>query len=104
MLKESAEINYKPFAVNAKKYYWIYAVVATLVIWRVWLFVGDISEMNSQFDSYQNYDDYEMQWIGDFNPKMMNVAASLGTHISRRLVTYRYNFDRTKAFHRHPIV
>jgi hypothetical protein len=61
MLKESAEINYKPFAVNAKKYYWIYAIVATLVVWRVWLLVGDISEMNSQFDSYQNYDDYEMQ-------------------------------------------
>lgn len=51
-----------------------------------------------------SYEDYEMQWIGDFNPKMMNVAAGLGTQISRRLVTYRYNFDRTKPFQRHPIV
>lgn len=50
------------------------------------------------------YEDYEMQWIGDFNPKMMNIAASLGTHISRRLITYRYNFDRTKEFKRHPIL
>lgn len=50
------------------------------------------------------YEDYEMQWIGDFNPKMMNIAVSLGTHISRKLITYRYNFDRTREFKRHPIL
>ncbi|WP_343701155.1 hypothetical protein [Chitinophaga sp.] len=50
------------------------------------------------------YDDYEMQWIGDFNPKMINIAESLGTYRSRRLVTYRYLFDREKEFRRHPIV
>ncbi|RYF86516.1 MAG: hypothetical protein EOO00_13165, partial [Chitinophagaceae bacterium] len=50
------------------------------------------------------YDDYEIQWIGDFNPKMINIAQSLGTFRSRRLVTYRYLFDRTKEFHRHPIL
>ena len=50
------------------------------------------------------YDDYEMQWIGDFNPKMMNVAASLGTYISRRLITYRFLFDRKKEFKRHPVL
>ncbi|RXK58488.1 hypothetical protein ESA94_17785 [Lacibacter luteus] len=50
------------------------------------------------------YDDYEMQWIGDFNPRMMNVAASLGTHVSRRLITYRLLFDKTKEFKRHPVL
>ena len=25
------------------------------------------------------YEDYEIQWIGDFNPKMINIAQSLGT-------------------------
>jgi GNAT superfamily N-acetyltransferase len=51
------------------------------------------------------YDDYEMQWIGDFNPKMLNVAEGLGdVHQSRRLTTYRYLFDRTKKFERHPIL
>lgn len=50
------------------------------------------------------YDDYEMQWIGDFNPRMMNMAAGLGTHISRRLITYRYLFDRKKEFKRHPLL
>ncbi|MET0244442.1 MAG: hypothetical protein ABW174_13275 [Flavitalea sp.] len=50
------------------------------------------------------YEDYEMQWIGDFNPRMTNIAKSLGTHITRRLITYRYNFDQTAEFHRHPIL
>lgn len=50
------------------------------------------------------YEKYEMQWIGDFNPKMMNVAESLGTHQSRLLTTYRYLFDREKEFKRHPIL
>lgn len=50
------------------------------------------------------YNKYEMQWIGDFNPKMINVAESLGTYRSRKLTTYRYLFDRTKPFNRHPIL
>ena len=50
------------------------------------------------------YEDYEMQWIGDFNPKMINIAESLGTHRSRTLRTYRYLFDRDKEFKRHPMV
>lgn len=51
------------------------------------------------------YTDYEMQWIGDFNPKMVNIAASFGdTYRSRNLITYRYLFDRTKIFKRHPVL
>lgn len=50
------------------------------------------------------YEDFEMQWIGDFNPKMVAIAESLGTYRSRVLITYRYLFDRTKPFQRHPIL
>lgn len=50
------------------------------------------------------YEDYEMQWIGDFNPKMINIAESLGTHRSRKLRTYRYLFDRNKPFVPHHIL
>ncbi len=51
------------------------------------------------------YEEYEMQWIGDFNPKMLNIAASLGTvYKSRSLYTFRYLFDRNKKFERHPIL
>lgn len=51
-----------------------------------------------------SYDDYEMQWIGDFNPKMINIAESLGTYRSRQLTTYRYLFDRNQEFKRHPML
>jgi hypothetical protein len=51
------------------------------------------------------YTEYEMQWIGDFNPKMLNVGLGLGdVYQSRRLTTYRYLFDRMKEFKRHPIL
>lgn len=50
------------------------------------------------------YKEYEMQWIGDFNPKMVNIAESLGTTVTRRLVTYRYLFDRKKEFKRHKML
>ncbi|HTE10035.1 MAG TPA: hypothetical protein VK645_03680 [Chitinophagaceae bacterium] len=52
-----------------------------------------------------SYTEYEMQWIGEFNPKMINVAESLGeTFRSRMLTTYRYLFDRNKEFKRHPVL
>jgi len=50
------------------------------------------------------YEKFEMQWIGEFNPKMINVAEALGTYRSRKLITYRYIFDRTKEFKPHPIL
>ena len=50
------------------------------------------------------YTKYEMQWIGEFNPKMINVAENLGTYRSRILTTYRYLFDRSREFKPHPIL
>jgi hypothetical protein len=51
------------------------------------------------------YTEYEMQWIGDFNPKMLNIAENLGEVFrSRNLITYRYLFNRQQVFHRHPIL
>ena len=45
----------------------------------------------------------EMQWVGDFNPKMINMIGNIGdTHKTRTLATYRYLFDRSKEFKRHP--
>jgi hypothetical protein len=54
---------------------------------------------------HSGYTEYEMQWIGDFNPKMINVAESLGdTFRSRVLTTYRYIFDPSREFKPHPIL
>lgn len=53
--------------------------------------------------NHSEYVDYEMQWQGDFNPKILNISRNLGAQVSRTLVTYRYLFDRSKEFKRHPI-
>lgn len=51
-----------------------------------------------------SYEDFQMNWIGDFNPKMMNVAEQIGGKIYKTHHTYRYLFDRTKEFKRHAII
>jgi len=50
------------------------------------------------------YKQLQMNWIGDFNPKMMNVARYIGGTIYKTHHTYRYLFDRSKPFERHPIL
>jgi hypothetical protein len=53
---------------------------------------------------YNRYDEYEMNWIGDFNPKMVNVVKQVGADIRKRHATYRKLFDESKPFKRHPIL
>lgn len=45
-----------------------------------------------------------MNWIGDFNPKMMTVAKLVGGEPWREHQTLRYYFDRTREFQRHPVI
>jgi hypothetical protein len=55
-------------------------------------------------DEYKRYDEYEMNWIGDFNPKMINVVEQVGATICKRHATYRKLFDESKPFKRAPIL
>lgn len=55
-------------------------------------------------EQYTRYTEYEMNWIGDFNPKMINVVEQVGAEVSKRHATYRKLFDETKPFKRHPII
>jgi len=57
-----------------------------------------------QDPTQSKYEELQMNWIGDFNPKMMNVARYVGGTIYKTHHTYRYLFDRTKPFERHPIL
>lgn len=50
------------------------------------------------------YKELELNWIGDFNPKMIRFAELLGGVVHKRHATYRYLFDRTKEFKRHPVI
>ena len=55
-------------------------------------------------DEYKRYDEYEMNWIGDFNPKMINIVVQVGGKVNKRHATYRKLFDETKPFKRAPIL
>lgn len=63
-----------------------------------------IWEGTKHFREATDFEDYEMQWIGDFNPKMIKIAENLETKVTRKLATYRYLFDETKAFKRQELL
>lgn len=50
------------------------------------------------------YKDIEMNWIGDFNPKMIRVVEQIGSKLLKTHITYRKLFDETKEFQRAPIL
>ena len=51
------------------------------------------------------YEEYEMGWAADWNPKMVNIYKSLGADPSRHMVTFRHIFDLQKhPFERHPVM
>lgn len=61
-----------------------------------------IWEGTQHIRKYTDFTVTELQWIGDFNPKMIKIAENLDTDLTRKLATYRYLFDRNKIFERHP--
>lgn len=63
-----------------------------------------IWEGTKHLRKHTDFEVTELQWIGDFNPKMIKIAKSLDTEVTRTLATYRYLFDREKEFERHPIL
>ncbi len=94
----------KQFKPNKKFVGIVFGVVPEFQGKGVDAFIIAASSITLQVPNPQ-YLEYEMQWIGDFNPKMINIAENLG-HVtrSRNLVTYRYIFDQTKEFKRHPML
>lgn len=46
------------------------------------------------------YNEMELGWVGDFNPKMISLFESVGGKKAKTHLTYRYLFDRTKKFKR----
>lgn len=55
-------------------------------------------------DDYHRYEDLEMNWIGDFNPKMIRVVEQVGGSVFKTHHTYRKLFDENRPFERAPIV
>jgi hypothetical protein len=53
---------------------------------------------------YNRYDEYEMNWIGDFHPTMINVVKQVGGVVCKKHATYRKLFDESKPFKRAPVL
>ena len=49
------------------------------------------------------YDGLYLSWIGNFNPKMIQLIESIGGKVVKTHHTYRKLFDPKKPFERHPI-
>lgn len=54
--------------------------------------------------THPRYPLLEMNWIGDFNPKMIAVAKQLDADVVKTHATYRKLFDDSKPFKRAPIL
>jgi hypothetical protein len=50
------------------------------------------------------YTDFEMNWIGSFNPKMIKICESVGSKVIKTHHTYRKIFDDSKEFKRAPMM
>ena len=51
-----------------------------------YIIVNALKTINSE----THYETYEIQWIGDFNPKMSKIITNIGGKFTRALATYRY--------------
>ncbi|GAA4308166.1 hypothetical protein [Nibribacter koreensis] len=63
-----------------------------------------MSVMSQKAVLAQGVGQVEMNWIGDFNPKMMMVVRGLEAVIYKTHHTYRKIFDPSKPFTRYPII
>lgn len=63
-----------------------------------------IVEAEKEIKRTRSYKMLELYWQGDFNPKILNISKNLGCKERRRLITYRYLFDRNLKFERHPVI
>jgi hypothetical protein len=50
------------------------------------------------------YNEVELSWVGDFNPKMVAMYISVGGDHAKTHYTMRYLFDRNKPFERAPML
>ncbi len=63
-----------------------------------------IWEGTQHLREHTDFETTELQWIGDFNLKMLRIAEALDTVVTRKLATYRYLFNPNKEFKAHPVL
>jgi hypothetical protein len=50
------------------------------------------------------YNEMELGWVGDFNPKMISIFEAVGGKHAKTHLTFRYLFDPLKEFKRSSII
>lgn len=53
------------------------------------------------FKKKSHYNELELSWVGDFNPKMISIYDAIGATRYKVYTTYRYLIDREATFTRY---
>jgi len=61
---------------------------------------GIFYQMRQVMDQKPHYKEFELSWVGDFNPKMIALYQATGADHAKTHHTYRYLFDREQPFQR----
>lgn len=61
---------------------------------------GIFYRLKQVMDSKPHYKEFELSWVGDFNPKMISLYLATGATHAKTHHTYRYLFDREQPFKR----
>jgi hypothetical protein len=64
---------------------------------------GIFRYMQNAIDKRPHFREVELSWVGDFNPKMINMWERFNAYKVKEYATYRYLFDRNAEFKRYPI-
>jgi hypothetical protein len=61
---------------------------------------GIFYQLRKVMDRKPHYKEFELSWVGDFNPKMISLYLATGAEHTKTHFTYRYLFDREKPYKR----
>jgi hypothetical protein len=61
---------------------------------------GIFYQLRKVMDTKPQYTEFELSWVGDFNPKMISLYLNTGAVHAKTHYTYRYLFDREKPYQR----
>ncbi len=56
--------------------------------------------LNEVMKHKRHYEEVELSWVGDFNPKMRKLYEAVGGTLAKTHITYRYMFDQSAHYER----
>ncbi|MBP7497313.1 MAG: GNAT family N-acetyltransferase [Bacteroidales bacterium] len=65
---------------------------------------GIFWHLNEAMKNHPEYNELELSWVGDFNPKMRALHEATGATFAKKHITYRKLFNENLEFHRSIII